>query len=335
MQTITREQPNIHPIFDEFDKLYTGLSEHTNVKKLVPTSYSDVFNPLINLFKEYGYTGQINTVCKQLPAVKSPHKTKKDIIVCFSGGKDSIATVKHFLDNGYNVYLYHLRHINPPLYDEYIQAEKLADYWNIPIYVDTVKLSGNHCYVEHPMKNYIIANGALQWGIREGITTNIAFGNYTTSSLAMDNFEFCGGDDIEMWDIYNDIISTIIPDFKMNIVLSNLHETLETVCADKDLMDMSVSCLGRASMRNYWHEWVKSKFNISIPKHRCGRCYKCCIEYIYMTDHGLQEYSPEYYSYCFNNLKKNVEREDNRKYTDNAVWNHYFMYNRSMSRCYG
>jgi len=332
MQTITHEQPNIHPLFNEFDKLYAELSEHNNIKKLVPTQYNDIFKPLVQLFRDNGYRGTINTVRKTLPCVKLPRKQRKVIIVCFSGGKDSIATVKHYLELGYKVYLYHLRHINPPLYDEYIQAQELANHWNIPIFIDTVKLSGKHDYVEHPMKNYIIANGALQYGIRKGITTNIAFGNYKTSTLQYDNFEFCGGDDIEMWDIYDNIISTIIPGFKMNIVLDNLADTLDSVCSDKDLMDMSVSCLGRASMRKYWHAWVLNKFGIQLPKHRCGRCYKCCIEYIYMTDHDLQEYNEDYYKYCFNNLKKNVEREDGRKYSDEEVWQHYFFYDRSLSK---
>lgn len=335
MQTITREQSNIHPIFNQFDRLYAELSEHTNEKKLIPSVYSDIFNPLIELFKDNGYKGEIsteNTHWNTLECVNLLRKHKKAIIVCFSGGKDSIATVEHFLKMGYKVYLYHMRHINPPLHDEWIQAQKLAEHWNIPIFIDTVKLSGKHDYVEHPMKNYMIANGALQYGIRERITTNIAFGNYRTSSLEFDNFEFCGGDDIEMWNIYNDIISAVIPGFEMNIVLDNLAETLETVCHDKDLLDMSVSCLGRASLRQHWHDWVKTRFNISLPTYRCGRCYKCCIEYIYMTDHDLQEYSPEYYKYCFNNLKKNVEREDGRKYSDEEVWSHYFFYDRSVSK---
>jgi len=334
MQIITREQPNIHPIFNQFDKLYTELSEHTNSKKLVSAVYSDVFNPLIDLFKKYGYQGDIITRTKQLPPAILPDNNHKDVIVCFSSGKDSIATVKYFLDKNYNVYLYHMRHINPPLYDEYIQAEKLADYWNIPIYIDTIKLSGKHDYIEHPMKNYMIANGALQWGIREGITTNIAFGNYFTSTLESDNFEFCGGDDLEMWEIYNSIIQTIIPCFEMKIVLSSLNETLGKVCPDKELMEMSVSCLGRASMRTHWHDWVKNKYGITLPKHRCGRCYKCCVEYIYMTDHDLQEYSEEYYKYCFNNLRKNLQREDGIKYSDEEVWQHYFFYGRDRSKIF-
>ena len=334
MQTITREQPNIHPLFTQFDNLYKELSEHTNKSKLLPTWYSKAFDPLIELFKKYGYEGNINTCWQSLSSITIA-KPSKNVIVCFSGGKDSIAVVKRCLQLGKNVYLYHMRHINPPLHDEWIQAQKLADYWGIPIYIDTVKLSGNHCYVEHPMKNYMIANGALQWGLKGHITTNIVFGNYKTSSLEFDNFEFCGGDDREMWDIYDKIISTIIPAFSIGIILGNLSDTLDTVCSDKELLDMSVSCLCRASLRQHWHDWVKDKFGIELPKYRCGRCYKCCIEYIYMVDHDLQKYSPEYYQYCFNNLKKNVEREDGCKYTDEQVWNHYFFYPIEKSKCYG
>ena len=335
MQTVKHPQSNIHPIFDEFDKLYAEFSDKVQKKTLVPNVYSDVFLPLIHLFGVYGWEGSLSTTSKHFITVENVVNADKRVIVCFSSGKDSIATVKHYLEKGYEVYLYHLKKINPPLYDECVQAKELADYFGVPIFIDDISLSGKHDYVEHPMKNMLIANGALQYGIREGITTNIAFGNYSTSTLQDDNFEFCGGDDIEMWEIYNKIISTVIPGFEMNIVLSNVAETLETVCPDKEVLDMSVSCLGRASMRNYWHDWVNTKFGINIPTHRCGRCYKCCLEYIYMTDHDLQEYSEEYYKYCFNNLKKNFQREDGKKYTDEEVWSHYMFYGIERSKCFG
>ena len=332
MQKVIRQYNNINPIFDDIDKLYTFTSEKKRTG-LIPLMLPDVFKPLLSLFEEYCYTNYQVTY-KKVNYGKIKAFGNKNMIVCFSGGKDSIATVKYYMEHGYNVYLYHMKHINPPLYDEVDAAKELSEYWNIPLFVDSVKLSGKHDYVEHPMKNMIIASGALQYGIREGIGTNIAFGNYTTSSLDYDNFEFCGGDDIEMWDVFNKIIRCVIPRFKMHVVLDNLGQTLTTVCQDSDLMEMSVSCLGRASMRVYWHDWVYNKFGVQLPKHRCGRCYKCCIEYIYMADHDLQTYNADYYRYCFNNLKKNVQREDGIKYTDNEVWEHYFFYDIEKSKLF-
>lgn len=313
--------------------MYAILSEKHRDAGLITEVFDMSFMPLIDLFYEHGIESHVILDRKNYEMLKVRNK-KKTVIVCFSGGKDSIATVKYYLDRKYKVYLYHMRRINPPLYDEYLAAQEIAEYLGLPIYVDEIRLTGRHDYIEHPMKNMIIASGALQWGIREGIGSNIAFGNYTTSSLDYDNFEFCGGDDMEMWGVFDILIQRIIPDFYMNVVLDNLGQTLETVCHDKELLDMSISCLGRASMRPYWHDWVKNKYGINLPKHRCGRCYKCCIEYIYMADRGLQEYSEEYYKYCFGNLKKNVEREDGISYTDEEVWNHYMFYDISKSKLY-
>ena len=326
MQRIIHTKPNIHPIFDEFDRVYSLLSEHKEEPKLFPTVLDSRFSTLYDTFVEYtNHQGNVEFKDKEYPKLDYP-TDDKSIIICFSGGKDSIAVTKYYLDQGYDVHLYHMRHINSALSDEHIVAQELADYLNVPIYIDDLKLSGHHEYVEHPMKNFIIANGALQYGIMNGVGTNLAIGNYLGSTLYYDNFEFCGGDDMEMWDIYNDIMSTIIPNFKMSVVLEDVEQTLQMVCPHRDLLDLSVSCLGRASMRDYWRNWVLTKYGVDIPKHRCGRCYKCCVEYIWMTDHDLQEYNEDYYKYCFTNLQSNVQREDNEKYYLHEVWEHYFSY---------
>lgn len=332
MQTIKYNQPHIHPIFDEFDRVYSLLSEHKEKKSLVPTVLDTLFRDLYDTFVLYAdHHGNVAYSTKTYPKLEF-ERHKENIIVLFSGGKDSIATVKYYMNKGFNVYLYHMRHINSALSDEYLIAQDIADYLKIPLYVDTIKLSGHHEYVEHPMKNFMIANGALEWGIRENIGVKLAIGNYKASTWYYDNFEFCGGDDMEMWDIYNDIIGKFIPKFYMGVVLKDVSDSLKYVCADKPLLDLSVSCLGRANLRQYWHDWVLQKYDIMLPKHRCGRCYKCCVEYIYMTDHDLQDYNESYYIYCFNNLKRNLEREDETKYYINEVWEHYMPYSIKKSK---
>lgn len=332
MQYIYHMYNNINSIFNDIERAYALTSEYPS-DKLLTDKYLKCFKALFDNFKKYGNRDYHIEFCsKQYNKIKPFGKDK--MIVCFSGGKDSIATALHYKEAGYTVCLYHMHNINPPLFDEQIQAEKLAEYLDMPIFIEDVILKGRHDYIEHPMKNMIIANGALNYGIREGITTNIAFGNYITSSLKQDNFNFCGGDDIEMWQAYEKIIDKVIPKFKMHMCLQHLGETLEIVCNNKELLELSISCLCRASMRKYWHNWVYNKYNIRLPEHRCGRCYKCCIEYIYMTDHNLQDYNEDYYRYCFNNLRKNVEREDGIKYIDEQVWQHYMFYDISKSKCF-
>lgn len=328
MQYINHADKNIHKIFDDIEQFYSLVSVKSKVDSVIPYEFDNSFTDLYQLFCDFvGNYWNFRFIDKQYNKLNLPKFESKNIILCFTGGKDSIAAAKHYLKLGYNVYLYYLKNVNTTMHDEWIQAGKLAEKLGLPIYFDEITRKGHNDYIEHPMKNIIIVNRALQYGIRNNISTKIAIGNYYTSSVYRDNFEFCGGDDMETWIAYENIIKTIIPNFRIYVCLKNLNSTLKSVCSDRELLDLSVSCLSRASMRKYWHTWVEDKFGVILPEHRCGRCYKCCVEYIYMVDHNLQEYNKAYYDYCFTNLKKNLCKEGVDVKSINDVFNSYFMYN--------
>lgn len=333
MQSIKHDYINIHPVFDELEAFYTLTSARPTENPLFSRVFDVSFTQLTDLYAECANV-KISAKYAKKPWVKLDLSKydSKNIIVCFSGGKDSIAAVLHYLKLGYNVYLYHMRHINFALSDEWQIAEEFAQYMNLPLYIDEITLSGHHDWVEHPMKNMIIANGALNYGIRETIGTKIAFGNYYTSTVDDDNFSFCGGDDKETWQAYEKIIQRIIPKFRMYICLQNVGTTLKAVCRNKQLLDLSVSCIGRANLRQHKHDWVQKKYGIILPRHRCGQCYKCCIEYIYMADHDLIEYSEDYYKYCLQKLQKNSEQEGDYLYSIDDVWDRYIFYDRRKSK---
>ena len=130
-----------------------------------------------------------------------------------------------------------------------------------------------------------------------------------------DSFEFCSGDDVEMWGAYEIIVSKVIPNFEINLCLKNILTSMEAVCPDKELLNLTVSCLGRSSLRKRNHDWILSKFGVNLPTHRCGQCYKCCHEYLYMVEHGLQEFNDRYYNYCLKRLKANLDKE---RYVDDT-----------------
>ncbi len=332
MQSIGHTYKNIHQVFDDMERYYCLVSEKKGKKSLVSNSFDVSFKYLNELFEYYGNTEhRVNFVGKHYSKLDLPQYDSNNIILAFSGGKDSTAYAKLLKELDKNVYLYHVHNINA-VYDEASHAQAIADYLGLPIYFDTVKLSGHHEWIEHPMKNMIIANGALHYGIREGIGTQIAFGNYINSTVENDSFDFCGGDDIEMWEAYEEIITEIIPDFQIHMNLDNLGDTLDLVCKDRELLNLTQSCIGRAGLREYNRQRIKSKYDIELPLNRCGYCYKCCVEYIYMADHDLIKYDERYYKNCIRLLRKNIEKEYGETPDIELLWNRFFFYDISKSK---
>lgn len=324
MQRVERIYPNVSPIMDEIDSLYAYLSAIPSVALIKPV-YDESFRELISLFSEHvGNKWQVVYDKRDYSPIQP--NINKNIILAFSGGKDSIASALRFRDEGYNVYLYHMRHINPSFADEWKCAQESANILGMPIFFDDIKFSGHHMYMEHPMKNMIIANGALSYGVREGITTTIAFGNYTTSYLDENVFERCGGDCEEMWEAYEAIIQRVLPDFRIQMNLDNMGDTLEELQDKKDLLNASLSCLCRHSLRDYRREWVQKKFGVALFSHRCGSCYKCCVEYIFMADHNKLPFNAEYYKYCLGQLYKVAQAEGVRINNLYDVWDNFIFY---------
>lgn len=326
-QKIIRQQNNLSIVFDYLDRLYYESSEPIPYK-LFPTYYPYYFNDLIKLFTNYSSSFNYlkATSNTEVYKPKLPKYNSKNMIVCFSGGKDSATTALHYKKLGYSVYLYHLKNINKAYPKEYENAEKLAQQLDMPLYIEEITLSGNHIYTEHPMKNIIIANSALQFGIRNNISIKIAFGNYYTALLKDNKFNICAGDCRDMWVIYERIIQHIIPKFKMYIPLRNIKTTLKSLETHKYLLSNCCSCISPYRYRNYWKAQNESKYNITLPKNRCGNCWKCAVEYIYYTDNNIWEYNEEYYKHCLRVLYKNNIKEEKIIYSIYGLWNDYLFY---------
>lgn len=328
----------VSPVFDEIELFYALTSEKTLQKNvaLIQPVFDNAFKDLQSLFNQYGSNCNFNFnfTDKQYKKIEPQDINKKNIILCFSGGKDSIVACKRLKEQNYNVYLYHQKKINA-VFDEYEQVIKLAKYLDCPLYLDeSLSLSGHHDWIEHPMKNMIIANGALHYGIINNISTTVAFGNYIGSTVETDNFDFCGGDDMEMWDVYERIVQKVIPAFKIKIVLQNNMDTLRHICADEALLNLSLSCLGRAGLRRYNQKRIENKYNIVLPKNRCGMCYKCAVEYLYRADADLTPLNKDYYMYCIDVLYRNSISEGALTDSIENIWYYYFDYPLTKSKMY-
>ena len=232
-----------------------------------------------------------------------------NVVVCFSGGKDSVATAIKYKKLGYNVYLYHVRGINGVYTDEYIRAEEIAKYLNLPLYIEKIKLNGKNTYLEHPLKNQVVCSLALNYSISNNIGTCIAFGDFTSDIIDEGLFDRNWSDTKEMWDSYVEYIKTYIPSFELNIPFKNYLETLNIVSKDMKLLNMTQGCLSPQRFKNKLHNFNTSKYNVNLLNNRCGSCWKCSVEYIYLVDNGLVEPNNEFYVHCLDVLKKKMKEE--------------------------
>lgn len=333
MQTLSATN-HIHPLFADLERLYAILSEkRDDSARLWEQSINVCFKPITALFERYTtFQWHLRESTTSYEPLKLNLKKSKNILLAYSGGKDSTATAIWLRDHKYNVTLYHLHGINQTYKDEWKTAQAMAEKLKLPIVIEDIHIRGAHSYIEHPMKNMVIASRMLEYGIREGLTSQIAFGNFSTSSLNSDPFEVCGGDCNEMWRTYERVVQTIIPEFEVLTPLENMKDTLDILLQHKDIAVGCQSCIGPYRYRDYLHRNNVKKYNIDLPEKRCGSCWKCCLEYIVYTDNDMYKYSRNFYKHCLDVLKRTLYQEEGVKYSIEQTWGHYFFYSKEKSK---
>lgn len=237
--------------------------------------------------------------------IVSMPQQENTVVVCFSGGKDSVATAIKCRDMGYDVKLYHVHGINHSYPDEIDKARNVAKYLGLPLYVETIKLSGKSVYFENPLKNQMICTMALDWSDKNGYGHRIAFGDFRNDHRERAIFGTNWTDTVEMWEAYTSYIRNDYPDFEVLILFDNYFQTMDVVAQDRKLLEMIQGCIAPSRYREYWRGKNVAKYGdkIILP-HRCGSCWKCCREYVHLADNGILPMNEQYYKKCLQVLKK-------------------------------
>lgn len=333
---------NLHPLMDDLEFLYADISEREKKKLsrqqgLLNLPYDDSFSTLLELLKEQdGFDdSEIALEHKEIKPLKLQKYDTKNIIVCYSGGKDSFSVVRHYQRMGYNVFAYHIKGLNRTYHDEWKVAEQAAQELGFTLIMDTVAYSGNHTWIEHPLKNMIMLNMALTYGVRNGIGTKIATGNFQTSFIKDVAFEVCGGDCIEMWKAYEKIIQRIIPKFTLHIPNRNFQTAYNALLKEPEYLKYTISCLTPNRFRNLFRERTMRNYKVDLLPNRCGCCWKCAAEYIWFCDHNVLPYDKDYYIHCMEVLLNTVEQETGYlMHNIEYVWSLYLFYPMKKSKAY-
>lgn len=336
MHTIVREKgyTNIHPIMTEMERFYSEISEKAKpdnaFTKLIDQPYHFELKEFQDIFNHFGfYNFSFDFADMPISKLDLPKYDEKNILLAFTGGKDSVAAALWYKEHGYNVYLFHVHGITRSQPDEVERAKETAEYLQLPLEIQNVHHQGkrNKNWIGFPFKNIFIGNMMLSWGVRNNIGTTLAFGDYKNASLEDVPFGVSMASYSEMYEAYTHVMQKAIPEFKIDLCLQDIGDTFDMLAKDYKLLSMCQSCIDPVKYRNLRKRQNEKHYGIKLLPHRCGSCWKCAAEYIYMTDHDVLEYNEGYYKHCLDILKK-VDKEENGIPFNSIeiLWEGYFLY---------
>lgn len=326
MQRVFHLYQNKSRLFDIIENLYQYVSDvkyENNGILWVNDSFTDICQILTEYIFEFR-TPEFKQF--RLDSIETPQRPK-EVTVCLSGGKDSAAVAYYYKQLGYTVHLYHAKGVNKAYGDEYKAAIDIAEYLGCDIFIDTLQIKGTHRFIEHPLKNYLIANGAIHYCLAKGYTPRIAFGNFSQASIYDNPFEVCGGDCVEMWQAYEKIIKPVIPAFELCLPLQTNATTFDLLSQDWQLFGKTVSCMSPYRFRASWAHRTEQKYRVRLFDNRCGCCWKCCIEATWLMDFDKIPFNRPYYAHCFSILERTIKRETGEAVESPVeLWEHYMWY---------
>lgn len=312
MQKIVRNllfRPKFTPL-ESMIKIYECASDKDFVNNIHAQRINNCFKKYIEGLSKLGFKENI-PYCDFIDPKPSEHWEFEDnnkILLLFSGGKDSTATAIDLREKGYNVTLYFLQGVNLSYSDELERAKVVAKKLNMPMIIDYISVTGKGDFLENPTKNQLILAYALNYGISHNIYT-YCYGGFKEDTIEQSAFDRNFSDSIELFNWFESGIKRMIPQFNVITPFDNEVETLKLIGKYPELWNDFQSCLTPKRYREHLRKTNQEKYNVKLFDHRCGSCWKCCMEYIVFCDLGLVEYNEEFYKHCLDIFSNKLKEE--------------------------
>jgi len=248
------------------------------------------------------------TAHKQTPVVKyTPAKqpifvNNNKVLVCCSGGLDSVYQALFLRYSGFDVTLFHVDNIN-----KYTNGQEkkvfleFAEKFNFSYFMPKVSAvtSGEYkkFWQENSFKNFLIYSMAVDYML----ANNICF--------------LSSGDDLRL-DIAHSVCGTNTSDckeltiafmktFGINFIplnsATNKAQRLKFLY-DKDAGDYYISCVGPGRLIQTQHNRYENKYGIKLDKWCCTSCRKCCMHILLNKYYNNQAIPEELEEHCWNKL---------------------------------
>jgi hypothetical protein len=233
-----------------------------------------------------------------------------NVIVAFSGGKDSAALATKLRNNGYNVFLAYIQGINKAYPDEKSVAMKFAEKYKYPflhLAVDVKVRKGS--YAENIVKNNLIIAKCLQYGQAIGIK-KVGLGCAVLTSNVPTSFGFSDG--AENLQSFAKGVQEIVD---CEIFVSEVEsESLSYKILVDNKIDFTdiVSCMTPVYYRKNLNN-INIRKGIILRHNGCGSCYKCAADYFHLSYFGLFKNNEQSDKHYMNILWKSWHHSANKK----------------------
>lgn len=299
-------------LFDgKFTRLFKSIYEQTSVKPLPKNIYAP-FNlrPFLDtLYGAFNLQYILNTKIDDIPVYSFP--SNNDVMVAYSGGKDSVACVLKLRDEGLNPHLFFMNGINKSYTQELETAKNTAEKLGCDITVYDVTITGKKEYVEHPIKDQFILAVMVDEGIKRQIY-RYAFGTGKEDYVSIVSNDYQLSDAIEMFTSVEKFYANYIDNFQILIPLEHETESVCRIVSDKqysDLIFTSYSCMTPLRYRENIIKSNQRKYNITLLPNNCGSCDKCCLINIILQKIGYVDYPYAFIKHCWEVLESMEERQ--------------------------
>lgn len=312
-----------------FTRLYIETSDNPlpNILKGYPESLKDYFKML---YTANNQEEPILEDCKEIQPIElSLEKKDKTVMVAYSGGKDSTATVLYLLDEGYDVVLYTITGLNQSYPNEILAVREFADKYNLELIEDRITKTGKTQFFENPIKNHFVLSGMISSGVSRGIV-NYSLGSFTEDILSDMNILYNFSDTYEFYREFEKWVKIYFKEFNLMLWWHSETESITYLCKKHpDVLSITQSCMMPLRYRYNLKRQNEEKYNISLMSERCGSCLKCCLEYLILAVHGINECDKLYIKKCMQVLRKHLKEEqpqlryDESHYTDAEILEEY------------
>lgn len=210
----------------------------------------------------------------------------KDIIIAFSGGKDSTAYATYLKDRGHNLTFFYQKGINKSYPNEYQTTLNIAKKLDAKTYINNITLSGKTTRAENPVKNYLILAYMIDYMIPKRLTHS-CFGTYIHDTTENISAFFGLSDSYDIYKLFEQAVQYTFPNFRWVCFIEDMLQAHFYLYEKHlDLLYETDSCLLPNMYREKLKKENEAKYNFTLAKNRCLSCYKCALEYYVLNKLG-------------------------------------------------